>query len=162
SVEARQKLAVHVKIPADVARRFADAPGGTTLSYHEFKEVLKSKLSDDEMNFYTSIMQEIFKTKNSMSLGKIDLYFGVIVVLSGLIATLAGGFAGDKLRDRVSGAYFLVSGVGMLIAFPLFISVLWIPFPLAWLFLFGGVFFLFFNTGPTNTILANVTHPAVR
>jgi hypothetical protein len=24
------------------------------------------------------------------------------------------------------------------------------------------VFFLFFNTGPTNTILANVTHPSMR
>jgi hypothetical protein len=31
-----------------------------------------------------------------------------------------------------------------------------------WLFLFLTVFFLFFNTGPTNTILANVTHPSVR
>jgi len=36
------------------------------------------------------------------------------------------------------------------------------PFPLAWLFMFLAVFCLFFNTGPTNTILANVTHPAVR
>jgi hypothetical protein len=29
-------------------------------------------------------------------------------------------------------------------------------------FVFFGVFFLFFNTGPTNTILANVTHPSMR
>jgi MFS transporter, Spinster family, sphingosine-1-phosphate transporter len=37
-----------------------------------------------------------------------------------------------------------------------------IPFPAAWIFIFLAVFFLFLNTGPTNTILANVTHPAIR
>jgi hypothetical protein len=36
------------------------------------------------------------------------------------------------------------------------------PFPSAWFFVFLTVFCLFFNTGPTNTILANVTHPSVR
>src|SRR5262249_53071872 len=40
--------------------------------------------------------------------------------------------------------------------------VLWIPFPWAWVLVFLAVFSLFFNTGPTNTVLANVTHPAVR
>jgi len=40
--------------------------------------------------------------------------------------------------------------------------VLWTPFPFAWVFLFLAVFCLMFNTGPTNTILANVTHPSVR
>jgi MFS transporter, Spinster family, sphingosine-1-phosphate transporter len=42
------------------------------------------------------------------------------------------------------------------------IGFLMTPFPYAWLFVFLAVFCLFFNTGPTNTILANVTHPAVR
>ena len=27
---------------------------------------------------------------------------------------------------------------------------------------FGAIFFLFFNTGPSNTILANVTAPSIR
>jgi len=40
--------------------------------------------------------------------------------------------------------------------------VLVLPFPLAWLPLVLAVFLLFFNTGPTNTILANVTHPLLR
>jgi hypothetical protein len=34
--------------------------------------------------------------------------------------------------------------------------------PSAWPLLFVTVFFMFFNTGPTNAILANVTHPAIR
>jgi hypothetical protein len=39
---------------------------------------------------------------------------------------------------------------------------LWTPFPWAWVFIFLAVFCLFFNTGPTNAVLANVTHPSVR
>jgi hypothetical protein len=33
---------------------------------------------------------------------------------------------------------------------------------LAWVFIFLAVFTLFFNTGPTNTILANVSPPPIR
>jgi MFS family permease len=88
--------------------------------------------------------------------------FGLIVVVAGLSATLLGGIAGDRLRSRFSGSYFLVSGTAMLLAFPLFLAVLWTPFPWAWVFIFLACFFLMFNTGPSNTILANVTHPAIR
>jgi MFS family permease len=88
--------------------------------------------------------------------------FGGITVVAGLISTLLGGFAADRLQKRFSGSYFLVSGVGMLVAFPLFIAVLYTPFPLAWVFLFGAVFFVFLNTGPSNAALANVAGPKVR
>jgi MFS family permease len=50
----------------------------------------------------------------------------------------------------------------MLLAFPCFQLVLTTPFPWCWGLIFLAEFWLFFNTGPTNTILANVTHPAVR
>ena len=50
----------------------------------------------------------------------------------------------------------------MFVGFPLFLGVLFAPFPFAWIFVFLACFCLFFNTGPTNTIIANVTHPAMR
>ena len=90
------------------------------------------------------------------------LIFGGITVVAGLGATLLGGWAGDKLRPRFGGSYFLVSGIAILIACPFVIAMLYLPFPLAWVMLFGAVFFLFFNTGPSNTALANVVHPSVR
>lgn len=93
---------------------------------------------------------------------EVNLIFGVIVVISGLGATIAGGIAGDKLKARFSGAYFLVSAIAMGVAFPLILAALWTPFPAAWIFIFLACFCLFFNTGPTNTILANVTHPSIR
>ncbi len=88
--------------------------------------------------------------------------FGVITALAGLLSTLAGGMAGDWLRSRYSGSYFLVSGCALILGFPMILGVVYVDFPWAWIFVFLGVFCLFFNTGPTNTILANVTHPAVR
>ncbi|HVX61971.1 MAG TPA: MFS transporter [Pirellulales bacterium] len=96
------------------------------------------------------------------SLGQVNLIFGALTVVSGLSATLLGGLAGDRLSARWPGAYFLVSGAGMLLGFPCFLLVLVTPFPWAWIFIFLAEFCLFFNTGPTNTILANVTHPSVR
>jgi MFS family permease len=95
-------------------------------------------------------------------LGRVNLIFGAITVVAGLVATLLGGIVGDKLRERYSGAYFLVSGVGILIAFPFAVAFLYAPFPAAWILIFFTVFFLFFNTGPSNTALANVSHPSVR
>lgn len=88
--------------------------------------------------------------------------FGLITVIAGIISTLVGGITGDWLKPRFSGSYFLVSGIALLFGFPMTLIMLWVPFPWAWLFIFLSVFFLFFNVGPTNTILANVTHPSIR
>jgi len=92
------------------------------------------------------------------------LVFGGITALAGLVATLLGGLAGDKLRRRFSGSYFLVSGAAMLTGFPVFLAVLYLDVSFTWLWvrIFLTCFCLFFNTGPTNTIIANVTHPSMR
>lgn len=90
------------------------------------------------------------------------IIFGGITVFAGLTATLAGGIAGDRLRKRFPGSYFLISGIGVIIAFPFSVGMLFTPFPSAWVMMFVAVFFLFFNTGPSNTALANVTDPSIR
>src|SRR5207247_5806850 len=90
------------------------------------------------------------------------IVFGGMLVFAGLTATLLGGIVGDLLRKRFAGAYFLVSGIGVMIAFPFSAAVVLTPFPQAWVLMFVALFFLFFNTCPSNTALANVTHPSVR
>lgn len=100
--------------------------------------------------------------RHQPDLGRINIIFGAITVVAGLIATLLGGIIGDRVRQRFPGAYFQVSGIAMLIAFPFVIAFLYVPFPYAWGCLFCAIFFLFFNTGPSNTALANATHPSVR
>ena len=62
-------------------------------------------------------------------LGTVGMIFGGITAVAGLLATLAGGWAGDRLRRRYPGSYFLVSGFGMLLAFPLMLAVLVAPYP---------------------------------
>jgi MFS family permease len=93
---------------------------------------------------------------------KSNMLFGVIVASAGLIATLAGGWLGDKLRPRISGSYLLVSALGMFAGFPMFLLMLITPFPACWAVIFVACFCLFFNTGPANTALANVVHPSIR
>ncbi len=104
----------------------------------------------------------VWHTQGSISLEKANSWFGPIIVVSGLSATLAGGWLGDKLRSRWPGSYFLVSGVAMIAGFPLFLLLTITPFPTAWILIFVACFCVFFCTGPTNTIIANVTHPSIR
>jgi MFS family permease len=102
------------------------------------------------------------KQRDLGTLGEVNLVFGGIVAVAGLGATFLGGILGDKLRSRYPGSYFLVSGIAMMLGVPFVLLVVICPFPLGWMFVFLACFCLFFNTGPTNTILANVVHPSVR
>jgi MFS family permease len=95
-------------------------------------------------------------------LAHINFTFGMITVVAGLSATLIGGWCGDMVRRKFPSAYFLVSGIAMIFAFPATVMMLKTPFPTAWVLVFLAEFFLFFNTGPANTVLANVTSPAIR
>jgi MFS transporter, Spinster family, sphingosine-1-phosphate transporter len=88
--------------------------------------------------------------------------FGGVLLLTGLLGTLLGGTAGDKLRDRFGGSYFLVSGATIMIGFPMMWATTNAVFPWIWVYILVSCLCLFFNTAPTNTILANVTHPAMR
>ncbi|MEX2219502.1 MAG: MFS transporter [Phycisphaerales bacterium] len=104
----------------------------------------------------------VHEFRDAGDLGRVNITFGAITVATGIVATLFGGYLGDRLRGRIRGAYFALSGTSMLIGFPMLIAVLFVPFPLAWVFVALAEFCMFLNTGPTNTILANVTHPAIR
>jgi MFS family permease len=104
----------------------------------------------------------IAEYRKAGSLEHVNFVFGALTAIAGVTATLAGGLTGDALRKRFPGSYFLVSGVAILISCPFVLLMLRAPFPMAWVWAFCAMFFLFFNTGPSNTILANVTHPSIR
>lgn len=150
-------------IPEDVIDRLKALEGLKIRGMDAFRAALAGPLTSDEVAAYRARIAGAARIESeSLSEGTIGLTFGAIVAFTGLGATLAGGWLGDKLRPRWPGSYFLVSGVGMLLGFPLFLLAVNVPLPWGWLWCFGAVFCLFFNTGPSNTILANVTHPAVR
>jgi MFS family permease len=147
------------KVPQGVLAKIQPLLGKEYQGEKQYEQALAALLTPDETKSYK---QAIADAVREPKLGPINTLFGAIVVLSGLAATLLGGFAGDWLRPRFPSSYFLVSGITMILAFPLILLVLVVPFPACWGVIFAAVFCLFFNTGPTNTILANVTHPAIR
>lgn len=104
----------------------------------------------------------VHTVRGVQNLGMVNTIFGAILVVGGLTATLAGGKLADYLSTRIRGSYFVVSAVAMFIGFPMWLLMLYVPFPFAWIFVFLASFCLFFNTGPTNAILVNVTQPAIR
>ena len=104
----------------------------------------------------------IHEYRGQPDLAKINVSFGAITVVAGLLATILGGYIADRVKKHHPGAYFLVSGIGILIAFPVTIGMLFTPFPWFWGMLFLAEFFLFFNTGPANAALVNVTSPTIR
>ena len=89
--------------------------------------------------------------------------FGAVTVLAGISGTLAGGWLGDRFQQKSDAGYLLVSGWGFLIGVPITAWAIITPSLHACLgAIFCAEFFLFLNTGPLNTVIVNVTRPAVR
>lgn len=130
--------------------------------WKDFGDAAQGVLSKEEWQASIQTLMKKCPTEESPSLTSIGTMFGGIIALGGIIATLFGGYLGDRLRPRYSGSYFLVSGWGALIGLPFFLLVLVTPFPWAWGFLFVSILAIFLNTGPSNTILANVVPANIR
>lgn len=80
--------------------------------------------------------------------------FGGLTVVGGLIATMAGGWLGDRAQALAGGGYLRVSGWGLLIGAPAVLLMALVDARLAVLVLaFVAEFFLFLNTGPLNAAL---------
>jgi MFS transporter, Spinster family, sphingosine-1-phosphate transporter len=150
-------------VPQELQNRLRPLDGKEYRGIEPFRSALDRELSFDDLQAWRGQITEAARDeKRSAALDAVTGPFGMILALAGLGATLSGGYLGDWLRKKIRGAYFAVSGVGMLIGLPMFWLALTTPLPLGWLFVFLAVFFLFFNTGPSNTALANVAPPALR
>jgi predicted MFS family arabinose efflux permease len=108
-------------------------------------------------------MPRYLETIKGISLEESNRLTGGIVAVAGLLGTLTGGFAGDRLMRRTRRAYMLFSGLGVLAAIPF----AWIAIvsPDRWTFslCFGvAIFFLFVNTGPLNAVIISVSPVRLR
>ncbi|MDD2319046.1 MAG: MFS transporter [Geobacteraceae bacterium] len=89
--------------------------------------------------------------------------FGAITVLAGITGTLAGGWLGDRLQQKTCKGYLLVSGWGFLIGTPIAVYAIATDSLAGCLTaMFFAEFFLFFNTGPLNTVIVNVSSSSCR
>ena len=100
---------------------------------------------------------------HALNVEKANLLFGATTVLAGILGTLAGGWLGDLWQKKSSKGYLLVSGWGFLIGTPFAAWAILAPgLNSCMIAIFLAEFFLFLNTGPLNTVIINVTPPAVR
>lgn len=100
---------------------------------------------------------------HALDVAKGNTLFGATTVLAGILGTLAGGWLGDRWQKRSGKGYLLVSGWGFLIGTPFAVWAILAPdLPSCMTAIFIAEFFLFLNTGPLNTVIINVTDPAVR
>jgi multidrug resistance protein len=96
------------------------------------------------------------------SLEAANLMFGKIVVVAGIIASLAGGWLGDKLLPRMKSSYYFISALSMGIGVPVMIVGLFSQGRFMLPAIAISAFLLLVNTSPLNTALVNAVGPHIR
>jgi MFS family permease len=91
-----------------------------------------------------------------------NLAFGVIIVVDGIVAALAGGWLGDFLLPRMKGSYYLVSAASMLLGMPVMIVALFVKGPAMIPAIAVAAFFLLLNTAPLNAAVMNSVGAHIR
>ncbi|MDD5285861.1 MAG: MFS transporter [Desulfuromonadaceae bacterium] len=100
---------------------------------------------------------------HSLDVAKGNTLFGATTVMAGILGTLAGGWLGDRWQKKSDKGYLLISGWGFLIGAPFAVWAILAPGLIGCMAaIFIAEFFLFLNTGPLNTVIINVSNPAVR
>lgn len=96
------------------------------------------------------------------SLESANLMFGGIVVFDGIVASLLGGWLGDRLLPRMKGSYYFVSALSIGLGVPVMIVALFVKGPIMLPAIGLAAFFLLLNTSPLNTALVNSVGAHIR
>jgi len=88
--------------------------------------------------------------------------FGIIIVVDGILAALAGGWLGDFLLPRMKSSYYLVSAASMLMGIPVMIVALFAKGPAMMPAIAVAAFFLLLNTAPLNAAVINSVGAHIR
>jgi MFS family permease len=100
--------------------------------------------------------------ERSYSLERANQLFGLVVVFDGTVASLAGGWLGDRLLPRLRSSYYVVSAVSMLLGVP----VMCVAFRATGTTMVGAIFIaaflVLFNTAPLNAAVLNSVGAHVR
>jgi MFS transporter, Spinster family, sphingosine-1-phosphate transporter len=91
-----------------------------------------------------------------------NLMFGAIVVVDGILASLAGGWLGDYLLPRMKSSYYFVSAISMGLGVPVMIVALFDRGRLMLPAIAVAAFLLLLNTSPLNTALVNSVGAHIR
>jgi MFS family permease len=95
-------------------------------------------------------------------LARANQIFGAIIAFDGTVATLTGGWLGDRLLRQRSGAYYLLSAASMALALPAMMVALYAKGSLMFPGMFVAAFLLFLNTGPLNAAVVTSVGAHIR
>ena len=101
-------------------------------------------------------------SERGYTLAAANFNFGIIIVVDGIVAALAGGWLGDFLLPRMKGSYYLVSAVSMLLGVPVMIVALFVKGPAMIPAIAVAAFFLLLNTAPLNAAVINSVGANIR
>lgn len=107
-------------------------------------------------------MPQFLFSERHYTLEHANLTFGIIIVVDGIVASLAGGWLGDYLLRRMKGSYYLVSAASMLLGVPVMIVALFAKGPIMIPAIGVAAFFLLLNTAPLNAAVINSVGAHIR
>jgi MFS family permease len=107
-------------------------------------------------------MPKFLFSERGYTLEAANFAFGIIIVVDGILAALAGGWLGDYLLPRMKGSYYLVSAASMLLGVPVMIVALFVKGPLMIPAIGVAAFFLLLNTAPLNAAVINSVGAHIR
>jgi len=107
-------------------------------------------------------MPKFLYSERHYTLEAANFAFGIIVVVDGILAALAGGWLGDYLLKRWKGSYYLVSAASMLLGIPVMIVALFAKGRLMLPAIAVAAFLLLFNTAPLNAAVINSVGANIR
>jgi len=88
--------------------------------------------------------------------------FGAIIVVDGILASLAGGWLGDYLLPKMKSSYYFVSAVSMALGVPFMIVALFSKGSIMLPAIAVAAFFLLLNTSPLNAAVVNSVGAHIR
>jgi MFS family permease len=89
--------------------------------------------------------------------------FGAIIVATGFVGTVAGGWLGDRLLKRFKESYMWVSGISTLAAAPFaFVAFVARERSVYTAAIVVAAVLIFMSTGPVNSAIINVVAPEMR
>jgi MFS family permease len=139
---------------------------GTILGLATNPSFLTATLGMAAMTFSLGGIQvwipQFLYSERHFTLEKANLMFGVIIVIDGILAALAGGWLGDFLLPRMKSAYYFVSAASMLLGMPVMIVALFVKGPLMIPAIGVAAFFLLLNTAPLNAAVINSVGAHIR
>src|SRR6202171_716176 len=107
-------------------------------------------------------MPQFLYGERHYSLESANFMFGIIIVLDGILAALAGGWLGDYLLRRMKSSYYMISAASMLLGVPFMIVALFVRGRAMVPAIAVAAFFLLFNTAPLNAAVINSVGAHIR